>query len=206
MEIRDVQKPLEPFNLIAWIEKNKHRLIPPVSNETIYKGNETFIVMVSGGPNTRKDYHYNESEELFFQLKGDIKIGLYVNGQHQTMDVHEGEMVLIPPKVPHQPRRFANTVGLIIEKHRVKGEKDGFLYFCDKCGNLLYEEYFFLEDIVKQFPMVMRNFYGSLERRTCKKCKHVMDLPPNWDQSIQVRAEGNEYAKDPYAEVRGKSW
>jgi 3-hydroxyanthranilate 3,4-dioxygenase len=206
MQVRDVQKPLEPFNLMQWIERNKHRLIPPVSNETIYKGNDTFIVMVSGGPNARKDYHYNESEELFFQLKGDIQIGLYVNGQHKTIDVREGQMVLIPPKVAHQPRRFANTVGLIIEKHRVPGEKDGFLYFCDNCGNLLYEEYFFLEDIVKQFPMVMRNFYGSLERRTCKKCGTVMELPPNWEQSIAARAQDNEYAKDPYAKVHGKSW
>ena len=206
MHVRDIQKPLEPFNLMGWVEKNKHRLIPPVSNETIYKGNDNFIVMVSGGPNTRKDYHYNESEELFYQLKGDIKIKLFINGQHKTIDLREGEMVLIPPKVPHSPWRFANTVGLIIEKHRVKGEKDGFLYFCEKCGNLLFEEYFFLEDIVKQFPMVMRNFYGSLERRTCKKCQSVMELPPNWDQSISARAKENEYDKDPSAPVRGRSW
>lgn len=206
MEIGQVQKPLEPFNLLTWIEKNKHRLIPPVANETIYKGNDNFIVMVSGGPNSRKDYHYNESEELFFQLKGDVKIRLSVDGQHKEVDLREGDMLLIPPKVPHSPQRFANTIGLIIEKHRVKGETDGFMYFCERCGNLLYEEYFFLEDIVKQFPMVMRNFYGSLDRRTCTKCGHVMDLPPNWDQSIEVRAKENEYAANPFVEVRGKSW
>ena len=206
MEIRQVQKPLEPFNLLTWIEQNKHRLIPPVANETIYKGNDNFIVMVSGGPNSRKDYHYNESEELFFQLKGDVKIRLYVDGQHKEVDLREGDMLLIPPKVPHSPQRFANTIGLIIEKHRVKGEVDGFMYFCERCGNLLYEEHFFLEDIVKQLPMVMRNFYGSLDRRTCKKCGHVMDLPPNWDQSIEVRAKENEYAANPFVEVRGKSW
>jgi 3-hydroxyanthranilate 3,4-dioxygenase len=206
MEVRQGQNPLVPFNLMAWIEQNKHRLIPPVANETIYKGNENFIVMVSGGPNSRKDYHYNESEELFLQLKGDIKIKLYYEGKHSEVTVREGEMLLIPPKVPHSPQRFANTLGLIIEKHRVKGEKDGFLYFCEPCGHLLYEEYFFLEDIVKQFPMVMRNFYGSPERRTCKRCGHVMDLPPNWDENVAVRARDNEYAENPFAEVRGKSW
>ena len=58
-------------------------MIPPISNETIFKGNDTFIVMVSSGPNTRKDYHYNESEELFLQLEGDIEIGLYVDGEHR---------------------------------------------------------------------------------------------------------------------------
>ncbi len=114
MEIREVQRPLEPFNLLAWIEKNKHPLIPPVANETIYKGNDNFIVMVSGGPNSRKDYHYNESEELFFQLKGDVKVRLFVDGQHKEVDLREGDMLLIPPKVPHSPQRFANTIGLII--------------------------------------------------------------------------------------------
>lgn len=206
MEIRQGQQPLQPFNLMAWIEQNKHRLIPPVANETIYKGNDNFIVMVSGGPNSRKDFHYNESEELFLQLRGDIKIKLYHEGKHSEVAVREGDMLLIPPKVPHSPQRFAHTLGLIIEKHRVKGERDGFLYFCERCGNLLYEEYFFLEDIVKQFPMVMRNFYGSQGHRTCKRCGHLMDLPPNWDQSIAVRARENEYAEDPFAEVRGKSW
>ncbi len=206
MPIRDVQKPLEPFSLMGWIESNKHRLMPPVTNETVFKGNDNFIVMVSGGPNSRKDYHYNESEELFFQLKGDIKIGLYHEGKHKTVDLREGEMFLIPPKVPHSPQRFVNTYGLIIEKHRQPGEKDGFMYFCEKCGNLLYEECFFLEDIVKQFPMVMRNFYSSLERRTCKKCSAVMDLPANWEQSIAARGQENEYEKEPLASVHGKSW
>ncbi len=206
METRETQKPLEPFSLMGWVEKNKHRLMPPVANETIFKGNDNFIVMVSGGPNSRKDYHYNESEELFIQLKGDIQIKLYKDGKHWEVPMREGEMFLIPPKVPHSPQRFANTYGLIIEKHRVKGEKDGFLYFCEKCGNLLYEEYFFLEDIVKQFPMVMRNFYSSLERRTCKKCGQVMELPQNWEESVKKRSEDNEYAADPFTEVHGKSW
>ena len=143
-----VMKPLDVFSLMGWIEENKAFLRPPISNETIYKGNDNFIVMVSGGPNSRKDYHYNESEELFFQLKGSIEIGLYVDGEHsRLLHLHEGDMFLCPPGVPHQPRRFANTFGLIIEKHRETGEKDGFLYFLRKLWRIvLYEEYFFLED------------------------------------------------------------
>jgi 3-hydroxyanthranilate 3,4-dioxygenase len=30
--------------------------------------------MVVAGPNARKDYHYNETEELFYQLEGSIKL------------------------------------------------------------------------------------------------------------------------------------
>jgi 3-hydroxyanthranilate 3,4-dioxygenase len=197
---------LEAFSLRGWIDANRHRMIPPISNETIFKGNDTFIVMVSSGPNTRKDYHYNESEELFLQLEGDIEIGLYVDGRHETAAVREGEMFLIPPRVPHQPRRPAGTLGLIIEKHRVPPERDGFLYFCDNCGAKLYDEYFFLEDIVQQFPMVQRAFYDSVEHRTCASCGHVTEPPPDWDRSIQVREADNPYVEDAHAEVRGRSW
>src|SRR5215203_2821762 len=100
VEPRDVMGGLEAFSLQGWIAKNRHRMIPPIANETIFKGNDTFIVMVSSGPNSRKDYHYNESEELFLQLEGDIEIGLVVDGEHRAETVREGELFLIPPKVP----------------------------------------------------------------------------------------------------------
>lgn len=183
-----------PINFQKWIDENRHLLTPPVSNETIYKGNDNFIVMVSGGPNTRKDFHYNESEELFYQVEGDINVRIVDEGEFRDVPIKEGEMFLLPPKVLHSPQRFENTVGLIIEKHREKGDKDGFVYFCDNCGNRLYEEYFFLEDIVKQFPVVMNNFYSSLEHRTCDSCGHVMELPPNWEENYNQVEKDNPYA------------
>lgn len=115
-------------------------------------------------------------------------------------------MLLVPPRVPHQPRRPPNTIGLILEKHRAPAEKDGFMYFCDSCHAKLYEEYFVLEDIVRQLPMVQRNFYGSIERRTCGECGHIMELPPDWNESVELRANDNPYAADPYADVQGRSW
>jgi 3-hydroxyanthranilate 3,4-dioxygenase len=54
-----------PFNLQQWIEENREFLKPPINNKNLYKQAGDFIVMVVGGPNARKDYHYNESEELF---------------------------------------------------------------------------------------------------------------------------------------------
>ncbi len=184
----------KPLNFKKWVDDHRHLLQPPVSNETVYKGNDNFIVMVSGGPNTRKDYHYNESEELFYQFEGDIVVKVVYEGEFMDVPIKEGEMFLLPPKVLHRPTRPANTVGLIIEKIREPGEKDGFAYFCDKCGNKLYEEYFFLEDIVKQFPIVMNNFYSSEELRTCNKCNHMMELPPDWGKNYERVSKGNKYA------------
>ncbi|MFC5270798.1 3-hydroxyanthranilate 3,4-dioxygenase [Adhaeribacter terreus] len=166
-----------PFNFKKWIDENRHLLKPPVGNQQVFHGNKDFIVMVVGGPNARKDYHYNEGEEVFYQLEGDIQVKIIEDGKPRTIDIKEGDMFLLPGKVPHSPQRKANTVGLVIERYRREGEKDGFIWLCENCDNKLYEEYFEMTDIVKQLPEVMKNFYGDVEKRTCKKCGTVMEPP-----------------------------
>ncbi|WMJ72077.1 3-hydroxyanthranilate 3,4-dioxygenase [Cytophagaceae bacterium ABcell3] len=166
-----------PFNFKKWIDDNRHLLKPPVGNQQVYKGNDDFIVMVVGGPNTRKDFHYNEGEEFFYQLEGDINLRIIEDDKPVDIPIKKGEIFLLPGKVPHCPQRPANTVGLVIEKYRNPGEKDGFLWFCENCGNKLYEEYFEMTDIVKQLPVVMEKFYTSEDLRTCKNCGTVMEPP-----------------------------
>lgn len=167
----------KPFNFNRWIDDNRHLLKPPVGNQQVYLENEDFIVMVVGGPNSRKDYHYNEGEELFYQVEGDIVLKIVDDGRFEDVHIKEGEMFLLPPRIPHSPQRPANTVGLVIERYRKPEENDGFMWFCENCGNKLYDEYFFLTDIVKQLPVVMENFYGSEESRTCSNCGTVMKRP-----------------------------
>lgn len=166
-----------PFNFKQWIDEHRHLLKPPVGNQQVYKDNKDYIVMVVGGPNSRKDYHYNESEEFFFQVEGDIVLKIIEDGQPVDVPIKEGEIFLLPPKVPHSPQRKANTVGLVIERYRLNGEKDGFMWFCENCNHKLYEEYFDLTDIVKQLPVVMKTFYDSEDLRTCKQCGTVMEPP-----------------------------
>lgn len=167
----------KPFNFKKWIDDNRHLLKPPVGNKQIYLENEDFIVMIVGGPNARKDYHYNEGEELFYQVEGDITLKIIEEGKPTDIHIREGEMFLLPPKVPHSPQRPANTVGLVIERYRDKKEDDGFMWFCESCSEKLYDEYFFLTDIVSQLPKVMKTFYDSEDLRTCKKCGNVMQKP-----------------------------
>lgn len=166
-----------PFSFKKWIDENRHLLKPPVGNQTVYKGNDDFIVMVVGGPNQRKDYHYNETEEFFYQLEGDIVLKIIDDGQPRDIPISEGEIFLLPPRIPHSPQRSANSIGLVMELHRKHGEKDGFMWFCENCNNKLYEEYFELTDIVSQLPPVMERFYQSEEKRTCDSCGTVMQKP-----------------------------
>ncbi|MCU0435101.1 MAG: 3-hydroxyanthranilate 3,4-dioxygenase [Bacteroidia bacterium] len=165
-----------PFNFKTWIEENRHLLKPPVNNKVVYKDAE-FIVMVVGGPNSRKDFHYNESEEFFYQLEGNVTVRIQEDGKAVDVPIREGDIFLLPPRVPHNPMRGPNTVGLVMERKRREGEKDGLLWFCEKCNSKLYEEYFTLTDIANQFQGVFARFYGSEELRTCKACGFVMEPP-----------------------------
>jgi 3-hydroxyanthranilate 3,4-dioxygenase len=167
---------IPPFNLKKWIDDHRDLLKPPVGNQCIYAAAENFIVMVVGGPNARKDYHYNESEELYYQVEGNITLKIIDEGIPKDIPINEGDMFLLPPKTPHSPQRGANTVGLVIEKIR-ETEKDGFLWYCESCGHQLYEEYQLITDIVTQLPPVMDAFYKDEQKRTCSKCGTVMAPP-----------------------------
>jgi 3-hydroxyanthranilate 3,4-dioxygenase len=165
------------INFKKWIDENRHLLKPPVGNQVIYKPEQDFIVMVVGGPNARKDYHYNETEEFFYQLEGDITVRIVDEGQHIDIPVKEGEIYLLPAKTPHSPQRGKNTIGLVMEVQRRPGMKDGFIWYCEKCHNKLYDEYFLMTDIVTQLPKVMNNFYNNIDLRTCKSCGYIMEPP-----------------------------
>ena len=168
---------LNPINFKEWIDNNRHLLKPPVGNAAVYEDTE-FIVMVVGGPNSRKDYHYNEGEEFFYQIEGNIDVKIIDEGVMKTIHIKEGDIFLLPPRVPHSPQRKANTVGLVMERKRRDGELDGFLWFCEQCHEKLYEEYVPLTNIVTQMPPIFQRFYGSVEHRTCKSCGCVQEPPP----------------------------
>lgn len=136
----------------------------------IWKDRE-FIVMVIGGPNTRTDYHINGGEEFFYQVEGDMVLKVIEDGKPVDLPIQEGEIFLLPPNVPHSPRRPPNTVGLVIERQRREGELDGLSWYCENCGEQLYEERFQLVNIETQFGPVFDRFYDNPQNSTCKSCK-----------------------------------
>ena len=165
-----------PINFNDWIENNRCLLKPPVGNQVVYKDTE-FIIMVVGGPNTRKDYHIDEGEEFFYQLEGNMILRIMENGKAKDIAITEGDIFLLPPKVPHSPQRFENTIGLVIERKRRDGELDGFQWHCDECHALLHEVYFTLTDIVKQLPPIFDRFWANDDARTCKSCSAYLEKP-----------------------------
>ena len=164
-----------PFNLNQWIEENRHLLKPPISNKNLYPAGEDYIVMIVGGPNARKDYHFNETEELFYQLEGEILVKIQEDGKAREVHLKAGDMFLLPPNIPHSPIRSEGSVGLVVERVRKgKGFKDGLMWFCDNCNHKLHETYFELENIEKDFLSRFREFYADENLRTCDSCGTVM--------------------------------
>ena len=165
-----------PIDLKNWIEKNADKFQPPVSNRYLYDGRD-FFVMVIKGPNARNDFHLVDSEEYFYQLKGDIKVRIREGDRIVDHIVREGETFFIPPNVPHSPQRPPDTIGVVVERRRPPREKEHVIFYCENCGALVEDIHFDCADIVEHFSQAMLDFWNDDARRTCKKCGAKVEKP-----------------------------
>lgn len=163
------------FNLKAWIDENRHLLRPPIGNQMVWQDRE-FLVMVVGGPNRRKDFHVEDGEEFFYQVEGDVSVRVMEDGHVREIPIKEGEIFLLPARVPHSPQRPENTVGLVIERKRRPGEIDHLRWYCESCGELLHDAAFELVDLGRQLKPLILEFERSESLRTCRACGTVMQL------------------------------
>jgi 3-hydroxyanthranilate 3,4-dioxygenase len=169
---------LPPIDLKRWIDDNRALLKPPVGNKCIVDGD--FIIMIVGGPNARTDYHYDEGPEFFYQLEGEMVLKVQDDGVARDIPIRAGEIFYLPARTPHSPQRMPDSIGLVVERRRVAGERDGLMWFCENCNHKLYEEYFVLGSIESDFPPVFEKFYRSLDARTCKQCGTVHPAPAKY--------------------------
>ena len=193
------------LNLQKWIKKNQKHLTPPVANRQLFTGESTDVILfVSGGPNTRNDYHVNPTEELFYQLKGDVAVRLRPLDGSKPYDqvIKEGELFLLPRWVPHRPQRPKGTVGLIAEFPRgvdAQGnpQMDALRWYCPKCDTLVHEAKWLLNKIDEDLKIIMNDFWdGPAERRTCTKCGHVIERAGAIEvKAGKVRAAGKAAPK-----------
>ena len=167
---------IPPINFKKWIKNNRHLLKPPVGNKVVYDQGD-FIIMVVGGPNSRKDYHVDPVEEFFYQIEGDMILKIIEDENRVDINIKEGEIFLLPKNIPHSPQRFKDTVGLVVEYKRAEGEMDAFQWYCDNCGNLLHEVTLQLENIVSQLPPLFNNYWENIDSRTCSNCGKIQDQP-----------------------------
>lgn len=162
------------MDLMKTIEENKHLLKPPVNNKVLWEDSE-FIVMLIGGPNRRRDFHIDPSDEFFYQIKGNCYVEcINENGEREVVTVGPGEMFMLPAWVPHSPHRPADSYGIVIERKRGEGELEHFVWYCDNCNKEMHRVTVQLTNIETQVKEAIEQFNGSEELRTCDHCGHVM--------------------------------
>jgi 3-hydroxyanthranilate 3,4-dioxygenase len=162
---------LKAFNLKKWIDENRDKLKPPVGNAQVWEDGE-FMVTVVGGPNQRRDYHDDPTEEFFYQLKGDIALRVMEEPGKPPKDIpiHEGDVFLLPKHMRHSPQRPADTIGLVIEMPRPGESVDAFEWYCPHCHYLVHRAEVRLKSIVKDLPPLFDAFYSNEDLRRCRYC------------------------------------
>lgn len=171
-----MSKLLPKFNFKEWIREHRHLLKPPVGNKCVWDNGE-YIVMVVGGPNSRKDYHFNQTPEFFYQIEGDFVLKVIDEGEARDIHINEGDIYLLPSNIPHSPQRGANTIGLVIEQKRPQGAQDGLAWYCENCNNELYREWFLLDNIEQDLQGIYEKFYSDDKLLTCDRCGTKMEPP-----------------------------
>ena len=165
-------QPLVAFGLWRFVEENRHAFEPPVGNKVIWEDSQ-FTAMIVRGPNARRDFHVDPSDEIFYMLKGDMVLEYIRDGARVHQVIREGELLLVPALTPHAPHRPADTWGLVVEVKRTPEQTESLRWYCDGCNALLHDVTMHVADIERELKAAIERFDGSLELRTCRACGHV---------------------------------
>lgn len=160
-----------PININKWIEENGDLLKPPVNNFCLHRGG--FTIMIVGGPNERSDYHINQTPEYFHQIKGTMCLKVVDDGEFKDIFINEGDSFLLPGNVPHNPCRYEDTIGIVVEQDRPEGVNDKVRWYCSKCEKPIHEVEFYLTDLGTQIKEAIAAFDVDIEARTCNNCGTV---------------------------------
>jgi len=164
---------LQNFHLQQWIEENRHHW---GQRRTIWEDSD-FIAFVTRGPNSRKDFHVDPGDEIFYQLEGALNLHyLSPEGRHEVAVIKAGELFLLPAHAPHSPRRGEGSWTFVVERRRRPGEVDRFVWFCEKCGNKLYETTVRFDDPSDAIKKAADTIKADKKLHTCTRCGEVLTV------------------------------
>jgi 3-hydroxyanthranilate 3,4-dioxygenase len=172
-------EPLSTFNLKRWVEENRSYFNPPFRTNKLLVSHKDFLVMILRGPNTRLDFHIEPGDEFFYQVEGSMELHLKPEGERrQIVTIEEGDIFVCPGGMPHSPRRFENTWGLVIERKRKTSEREEFAWFCERCDQPVLRRGMDQGDIPRQVCAVYEEFNANAALRTCSSCGYVFPETP----------------------------
>lgn len=164
---------LKNFNLKQWIDGNRENW----GQRRIIWQDSDFIAFVTRGPNSRKDFHIDPGDEIFYQLEGELNLHHITPGRKpEVTAIKAGELFLLPANVPHSPRRGEGSWTLVVERKRRPEEVDLFVWFCENCGTKLYETMVRFNDPTDAVKKATDRIHSDVKLRTCINCSQVLAL------------------------------
>jgi 3-hydroxyanthranilate 3,4-dioxygenase len=162
---------LKNFNLKQWIDENREHW----GQRRIIWEDSDFITFVTRGPNSRKDFHIDPGDEIFYQLEGQLNLHYMTpEHKHEVAEIKPGELFLLPANVPHSPRRGEGSWTLVVERKRRPDEVDRFVWFCEQCNNQLYEASVRFTDPSDTVTQATNAIRSDIKLRTCSNCGAVL--------------------------------
>uniref|UniRef100_UPI00358EB91E 3-hydroxyanthranilate 3,4-dioxygenase n=1 Tax=Myxine glutinosa TaxID=7769 RepID=UPI00358EB91E len=181
---------LHKINVERWIAENECCFVPPVCNRLMYS--EQLQVMFVGGPNQRKDYHIEEGEELFYQMKGDMILKIVEKGIMKDVHIREGQVFLLPARIPHSPQRQINTLGLAIERRRFETEMDGLRFYVDGSLEPLFERWIHCSNLTLDIAPAIQEFMES------EQCRTGVPDPGDFPKTCPVIVDVETVTEEPF--------
>jgi 3-hydroxyanthranilate 3,4-dioxygenase len=167
------------YHLKRWIEENQSYFNPPFRTNRLLIHHKDFLVMILRGPNTRLDFHIDPGDEFFYQIEGEMELHLKPEDTgRQIVKIKEGEIFVCPGGMPHSPRRFDKTWGLVIERKRKADEQEQFAWFCEQCDQPVLSRVVNPGDIPAQVSALYGEFNAGEKLRTCRGCGYVFPETP----------------------------
>ena len=71
---------LKNFNLKQWIDENRGSW----GQRRVIWEDSDFIAFVTRGPNSRKDFHIDPGDEMFYQLEGELNLHYMQDKRHEV--------------------------------------------------------------------------------------------------------------------------
>jgi len=137
------------------------------------------LAFVARGREYRSEFHINPSDEVMYQIKGEMKLHYRTpEGKEDIAVIPEGSVIYTPAGTPHSPRFPPDAYALILERKRRDGEIDRFQWYCPSCDALLHEEKAEVKDYREDYvSKAYQRLFDNEEFRTCKQCGEVMPKP-----------------------------
>ena len=120
-------------------------------------------------------------------------VKVLVKNQFVDVPIKEGELFLLPGRIPHSPQRFSHTIGLVIEREREEGETDCLRWYVPEKdeAEVLYEEYFHCFDLGQQLKPVIQRFFASEEKKTGIPTNKLNTSHPVMESSSSLQNDQN---------------